>query len=101
MEYLLTCWKIVRGNRYSIFKHGPQSVTLHLYKGRPVKWILVDEKRLAKSIRRYEWGSHGICYRVEKHSAQREHHVQSARAWQLRVCLGCWVGLGCVVRGGA
>lgn len=92
--------KTVRGKLYSIFKHGPQLVTFHLYKGKPVKWILVDEKRLAKSLKGCEWGSHGICYRVEEHSAQRKHHVRSARARQLRVCFGRPAELGCVDGGG-
>ncbi|KAJ8794767.1 hypothetical protein J1605_002932 [Eschrichtius robustus] len=30
-------------NAHQVVQHGPQSVAFHLYKGKPVKWILMDE----------------------------------------------------------
>lgn len=45
---------------HAIFKHGPQSLTFYLYKGKPVKSILMDKKGLVKWIKGYEWGTNGI-----------------------------------------
>lgn len=40
----------------------------------------MDEKPLAKWIKRDEWGTNGICYRVEGHFTQREQYVRSVGA---------------------
>lgn len=65
-----------------------------LYKGKPVKWSLMNKEGLAKWTMEYEGSTKGICYRVEGHSTQREQHMQSAGSWQPAVCLGCSVGQG-------
>eukprot|EP00069_Balaena_mysticetus_P014724 bmy_08828T0 len=49
LKTLLVYQKIIlRGKLCAIFKHGPQSVAFHLYKGKPVKWILMDEMVLVR-----------------------------------------------------